>query len=203
MFDIAFSELVVIGVVALVVIGPEKLPKVAKTAGILLGRAQKYVADIKTDLNRQIQFEELKALQAQIAEQARAMETTVKKQMLETEAALTQGTNNLKTTVEEAGREISASGQTLASEVTAAVQAASAPASRSELPADPDELFRGEPAYLPPQPAAQTLTQAEPDTTILPPEPSPAAAATATADRVTASAASDPQVAAASPSIQA
>lgn len=171
MFDIAFSELVVIGVVALVVIGPEKLPKVAKTAGILLGRAQKYVADIKTDLNRQIQFEELKALQTQLAEQARAMENTVKKQMLETEAALTQGSNSLKASVEEAGREINASGQKLASEISATAAAVvgstTAPLSRSELPTDSEELFRGEPAYLPPQ-ATQAATT--PLTTPLPSE---------------------------------
>ena len=62
MLDIAFSEMLVIGVVALVVVGPEKLPKVARTVGVLLGRAQKYVGDIKSDINRQLQFEELKAL---------------------------------------------------------------------------------------------------------------------------------------------
>ena len=52
MFDIGFSELMVIGVVALLVIGPEKLPKVARTLGHLLGRAQRYVNDVKSDINR-------------------------------------------------------------------------------------------------------------------------------------------------------
>ncbi|MBV2236015.1 MAG: Sec-independent protein translocase protein TatB [Sterolibacterium sp.] len=185
MLDIAFSELVVIGVVALVVIGPEKLPKVAKTAGILLGRAQRYVNDIKTDLNRQIQFEELKALQAQMAEQARDLENTVKKQMLETEAALTQSAASLKATVEEAGKEIDGAGKKLAAEVETTVQAAQlAPpasvvetvttaagtavvatataaataAAASEASAQPvseeDELYRGEPAYIPPRSSA-------------------------------------------------
>lgn len=165
MLDIAFSELLVIGVVALVVIGPEKLPKVAKTAGILLGRAQKYVADIKTDLNRQIQFEELKALQAQMAEQARDLQNTVKQQMLETEAALTQSANSLKATVEDAGKEIDSAGKQLAAEVDSALQATTTSEPASEAPAqlagvandststpasEEDELYRGEPAYIPP-----------------------------------------------------
>ncbi|SMB21204.1 Sec-independent protein translocase protein TatB (modular protein) [Sterolibacterium denitrificans] len=168
MLDIAFSELIVIGVVALVVIGPEKLPKVAKTAGILLGRAQRYVNDIKTDLNRQIQFEELKALQAQMAEQARDLENTVKKQMLETEAALTQSAASLKSTVEEAGKEIDGAGKRLAAEVETSVQAAGESAeaveavvptesvaeSPAQLASVEDELYRGEPAYIPPRPSA-------------------------------------------------
>ena len=62
MFDIGFSELMVIGVVALIVIGPERLPKVARTLGHLLGRAQRYVNDVKSDINREIQLDELKKL---------------------------------------------------------------------------------------------------------------------------------------------
>lgn len=59
MFDIGFSELVVIGVVALVVVGPERLPKVARTAGHLFGRFQRYVGGVKADLRREFEFEEL------------------------------------------------------------------------------------------------------------------------------------------------
>lgn len=66
MFDIGFSELFLIGVVALIVIGPERLPKVAKTLGLLVSRLQRYVNDIKADINREIEFEELKKLQGQI-----------------------------------------------------------------------------------------------------------------------------------------
>jgi len=76
MFDVSFTELVVIALVALVVIGPERLPRVARTAGILLGRMQRYVNDVKADINREIQLDELKQLQQQLAEQARAMETS-------------------------------------------------------------------------------------------------------------------------------
>ncbi len=80
MFDIGFSELMVIGVVALLVIGPEKLPKVARTLGHLLGRAQRYVNDVKSDINREIQLDELKKLQSQVTESARSLEDSVRKE---------------------------------------------------------------------------------------------------------------------------
>ena len=60
MFDIGFSELVVIGVVALIVIGPERLPKVARTAGLLYGRLQRYVSTVKSDISREIQLDEIR-----------------------------------------------------------------------------------------------------------------------------------------------
>ena len=60
MFDIGFSELVVIGVVALIVIGPERLPKVARAAGLLYGRMQRYVSTVKSDISREIQLDELR-----------------------------------------------------------------------------------------------------------------------------------------------
>src|SRR5260221_11266314 len=62
MFDIGFSELLVIGVVALIVIGPQKLPRVARTVGHLLGRMQRYVSDVKADINREIELEELRKM---------------------------------------------------------------------------------------------------------------------------------------------
>lgn len=80
MFDIAFSELMIIGVVALLVIGPEKLPKMARTLGHLLGRAQRYVNDVKSDINREIQLDELKKLQSEVTESARSIEDSVRKE---------------------------------------------------------------------------------------------------------------------------
>lgn len=80
MFDIGFSELLVIGIVALVVIGPEKLPKMARTLGHLLGRAQRYVNDVKSDINREMQLDELKKLQSQVTESARSLEDSVRKE---------------------------------------------------------------------------------------------------------------------------
>jgi sec-independent protein translocase protein TatB len=66
MFDVSFSELLVIAVVALLVIGPEKLPKVARTLGALMGRMQRYVAQVKEEVNREVRFEELQKLQQEI-----------------------------------------------------------------------------------------------------------------------------------------
>lgn len=79
MFDIAFSELMIIGIVALLVIGPERLPKVARTLGHLLGRAQRYVNDVKSDINREMQLDELKKLQSQVTDSARELESSVRK----------------------------------------------------------------------------------------------------------------------------
>lgn len=80
MFDIGFSELMVIGIVALLVIGPERLPKVARALGHLLGRAQRYVNDVKSDINREIQLDELKKLQTQVTDSARELETSVRQE---------------------------------------------------------------------------------------------------------------------------
>ena len=90
MFDIAFSELVIIALVALVVIGPERLPKVARTAGILLGRLQRYVSDVKADIHREIQIDELKKMQDDVATQVRSMEQSVSEQMKTVETELNQ-----------------------------------------------------------------------------------------------------------------
>lgn len=90
MFDVGFSELMVIALVALIVIGPERLPKVARTAGHLLGRLQRYVSDVKADINREMQLDELKKLQAQVAGEAREMEKQVTEQM----AAVDDSLNN-------------------------------------------------------------------------------------------------------------
>jgi len=72
-FDIGLSELMVIGVVALVVIGPERLPKVARTAGHLMGRMQRYVADVKADINREVEMSELKDLKKTMDDAASTM----------------------------------------------------------------------------------------------------------------------------------
>lgn len=88
MFDVGFSELVVIAVVALVVIGPERLPRVARTAGILLGRLQRYVNDVKADINREINLDEIKRLQQDVTDQARSLESSMKQQIHQVETAL-------------------------------------------------------------------------------------------------------------------
>jgi sec-independent protein translocase protein TatB len=78
MFDISFAEIVVIAVVALIVVGPERLPKVARTLGYLLGRAQRYVADVKSDIQREMELEELKKLKASMEGAARSMEESIR-----------------------------------------------------------------------------------------------------------------------------
>lgn len=88
MFDVGISELMVIAVVALVVIGPERLPKVARTAGLLLGRLQRYVSDVKADINREIQLDELKKLQQQVTDQVTSLEASVTHEMREVESSV-------------------------------------------------------------------------------------------------------------------
>ena len=88
MFDIGFSELVMIAVVALVVLGPERLPKVARTVGHLLGRLQRYASDVKADINREIQLEELRKIQIQLEDSARKAEQTMREEVAKTESQL-------------------------------------------------------------------------------------------------------------------
>jgi len=88
MFDIGFSELVVVAIVALIVIGPERLPKVARTMGHFFGRLQRYVNDVKSDISREMDLDELKRLQASVQDAARSIEQSVSKEMTETESEL-------------------------------------------------------------------------------------------------------------------
>ena len=78
MFDFSFSELALIGAVALVVLGPERLPKVARTAGEWAGKAQRYVAQVKADVTREMEVAELKKLQEQARDVARSIEASVR-----------------------------------------------------------------------------------------------------------------------------
>jgi sec-independent protein translocase protein TatB len=88
MFDVGFSELIVIALVALIVIGPERLPRVARTAGHLLGRLQRYVGDVKADINREMQLEELKKVQQDMEQSVRTMESSVTQELCAVESAL-------------------------------------------------------------------------------------------------------------------
>lgn len=158
MFDISFTELIVIAVVALVVIGPERLPKVARTAGHLLGRLQRYVSDVKSDIQREMQLEELKKLQAEVAESARQMEEKLTTDLRDAEQQLKSGFADVQqagnevagaltetaASVNEAGREIAAAGsaEALASPALAApaedesVAPAPVPADENKILAD-------------------------------------------------------------------
>ncbi|MBU3622564.1 Sec-independent protein translocase protein TatB [Polynucleobacter sp. AP-Latsch-80-C2] len=89
MIDLGVSKLALIAVVALVVVGPERLPKVARMAGNLFGRAQRYMADVKSEVNRQMEIEEFKKLREESA------------------SALKEVENSINSTVQEAGTHLS------------------------------------------------------------------------------------------------
>ncbi len=88
MFDIGFSELMVIAVVALIVIGPERLPKVARAAGHLFGRMQRYVNDVKSDISREMALDDLRKLQASMQDTARSIEQSVSQEMQSAETEM-------------------------------------------------------------------------------------------------------------------
>lgn len=88
MIDFGFDKLALIGAVALIVIGPEKLPKVARTVGHLVGKAQRYVADVKAEVNRSIELEELKKMKTQFETAARDVEQSVQQEVSAANASL-------------------------------------------------------------------------------------------------------------------
>jgi sec-independent protein translocase protein TatB len=88
MIDFGFDKIALIGAVALIVIGPEKLPRVARTVGHLLGKAQRYVADVKAEVNRSIELEELKKMKTEVEDAARNVEQTVSSGIRDTTAEL-------------------------------------------------------------------------------------------------------------------
>ena len=81
MIDLGLSKIAIIGVVALIVIGPEKLPKVARMAGTLYGRAQRYLNQVKSEVTREIELEELKNLQKEVQDAAHSVKQSVEQSM--------------------------------------------------------------------------------------------------------------------------
>ena len=132
MFDIGFSELMVIGVVALVVIGPERLPKVARTLGVLFGRLQRYVTQVKSDISREMELAELGKVKTEFESAARSFQSEVESKAAETEREMREATTSIE--------------QSLASTEAAPGPAAEA-ASATDAPASPQlELGIEEPA---------------------------------------------------------
>lgn len=86
MFDIGFTEMVIIAVVALVVLGPERLPKVARQAGHWMGKLRRYVEDVKSDINRQMELDELRKLQTEVQQAATSLESSVRSAVTETQS---------------------------------------------------------------------------------------------------------------------
>src|ERR671920_1597569 len=95
MFDIGFSELLVIGLVALIVIGPEKLPRMARTVGHLAGRLQRYVSDVKADINREIELDELRKMRDSMQQAASDFQSSVQSELNQTETDLNRSVEDI------------------------------------------------------------------------------------------------------------
>ena len=140
MFDIGFSEIVVIAVVALIVIGPERLPKAARTMGHLFGRLQRYVNDVKADISREMELDELRKLQKQVQSAAADLKSSVEGAARDVESGVRDVENQLN-----AG----AGGSAAAAETEPARMMESSP-----LPNEPGgELADAAPSELPRQPS--------------------------------------------------
>lgn len=96
MIDIGLSKMALVGVVALIVIGPEKLPKVARTLGTLLGKAQRYVADVKAEVNRSMELDELRKMKEQVESAARDVHQNVQTEARAFEKDWSQATAGLR-----------------------------------------------------------------------------------------------------------
>jgi len=95
MIDLGISKLALIGAVALIVIGPEKLPRVARTVGALLGKAQRYVADVKSEVSRSMELEELKKMKDSMTSAARDVEQSVQSSATDFEKSWSDATAGL------------------------------------------------------------------------------------------------------------
>ena len=137
MFDIAFSEIVVIAVVALVVIGPERLPKVARTLGHMFGRLQRYVNEVKADINREMELDELRKLQSEVQSAARDLESSMTNAAREVES----GVRSVETQLNEAGNPSAATaGSVPEAEVGVAARADQLPAVSTDTTTSPSPL---------------------------------------------------------------
>jgi len=136
--DFSVWEFVLIGAVALVVIGPERLPRVARTAGHLLGRFQRYVADVKADINREIELAELKKLQTSVQDAAREIEQTVRDSANEAQKHLDEAHSEIKA----AGAELKKAEQDIASSFTPPHMGTAQPESDAPTSSMPSEPVR-------------------------------------------------------------
>ncbi len=139
MFDIGFSEIVLIAVVALVVLGPERLPKAARTMGLLFGRLQRYVNEVKADISREMELDELRKLQSEMQGAARDLQQTV----ANAASDVATGVRNVERELNESG---AATVATATPEPAASPVAASIAAERATLPTA---------AAVPPEPPRQ------------------------------------------------
>lgn len=108
MFDVSFSELLLIGIVALVVIGPQRLPTVARTIGHLVGRAQRYVNDVKSDIQREMDLDELRNLKGQMEDAARTVQSSLEETTQELQQAKESLVDTAHSTVQSMRAELQA-----------------------------------------------------------------------------------------------
>ncbi len=94
MIDLGITKLALIGVVALVVIGPERLPKVARMAGTLFGRAQRYMNEVKAEVSREIELDELRKMQQEVREAATDVEQTIAKDIATFDSDMREALHN-------------------------------------------------------------------------------------------------------------
>jgi len=193
MFDVSFTELMVIGVIALIVIGPERLPKVARTVGHLLGRAQRYVSDVKGDIKREIELDELRKFKTEMEDAAQTVNTSLR----ETEASIRKSSSDLRSELDATARDAASA---VKGDGTTAPDALSNNATPTSV-ATPDPLG-SEPAKAPvaassgnpvaPEPANPAPAPAQNSAGPHMPAPAPSEAAAAPAPSVSPTAAMPP-----------
>ena len=96
MFDVSFGEILIIAVVALIVIGPEKLPKVARTLGLLAGRMQRYVATVKGDIERELKADELRKIHSDVTNEISALESEMTNEARQADSAANSILNDIE-----------------------------------------------------------------------------------------------------------
>ncbi len=132
MFDIGFSELIVIGIVTLVVVGPERMPRVARTAGLLLGRVQRYVNGVKADISREIQLDELKRLQSEMQESARNFEQSMNQEIKAIEANVQESVDSVESSIQQIAESVNDTPTSTEAAVAALAEAPETPDSTDE-----------------------------------------------------------------------
>lgn len=143
MFDIGFSEILLIGIVGLVVFGPEELPRVARTVGHLLGKLRRYVSDVKADISREMEASEMKTLVADVQESARSLEASLNAQAQALQAELSAGAAAVEQEVKELAEAVPES-LPLAETQTETVSSRPVPAAAETT--EPDLFASSEPA---------------------------------------------------------
>ena len=157
MFNVSFSELLMIGVIALIVIGPERLPKVARTIGHLVGRAQRYVSDVKSDIQREMDMDDIGSLKGQLEDAARSIKETVQN----TAGELRKPMDEAQAALKDAGESLKATSESLKASV-----ASTEPTAEHAAEPMPDALAA---PVIEPAPPAQATPTIEPEHAIKPP----------------------------------